>query len=97
MPLKKVSSHKTISSNVKTEMKAGKPQLGPLCEIASATGPIPAASRKFRFPLPRSGRRGGTLQAAKPVKLLTLAEGKISELHVGLKGTMNALFLKDPR
>ncbi len=29
------------------------------------------------------------------VKLLTLAEGEISELHVGLKGTMNALFLKD--
>jgi len=29
------------------------------------------------------------------VKLITLAEGEISELHVGLKGTMNALFLKD--
>jgi DNA invertase Pin-like site-specific DNA recombinase len=29
------------------------------------------------------------------VKLLTLAEGEISDLHVGLKGTMNALFLKD--
>ena len=29
------------------------------------------------------------------VKLVTLAEGEISELHVGLKGTMNALFLKD--
>jgi site-specific DNA recombinase len=27
--------------------------------------------------------------------LLTLSEGEISELHVGLKGTMNALFLKD--
>jgi len=27
--------------------------------------------------------------------LVTLAEGEISELHVGLKGTMNALFLKD--
>lgn len=27
--------------------------------------------------------------------LITLAEGEISELHVGLKGTMNALFLKD--
>jgi site-specific DNA recombinase len=26
---------------------------------------------------------------------VTLAEGAISELHVGLKGTMNALFLKD--
>jgi site-specific DNA recombinase len=29
------------------------------------------------------------------VRLLTLSEGEISELHVGLKGTMNALFLKD--
>ena len=29
------------------------------------------------------------------VTLLTLSEGIINELHVGLKGTMNALFLKD--
>jgi site-specific DNA recombinase len=29
------------------------------------------------------------------IRLLTLAEGEISELHVGFKGTMNALFLKD--
>ena len=29
------------------------------------------------------------------VAIATLAEGEISELHVGLKGTMNALFLKD--
>ena len=29
------------------------------------------------------------------VKLTTIAEGEITELHVGLKGTMNALFLKD--
>ena len=29
------------------------------------------------------------------VSIHTLAEGEISELHVGLKGTMNALFLKD--
>ncbi len=26
---------------------------------------------------------------------MTLSEGEISELHVGLKGTMNALYLKD--
>ena len=26
MPLKKGSSHKTVSANIKTEMKAGKPQ-----------------------------------------------------------------------
>src|SRR3954452_879462 len=29
------------------------------------------------------------------VRLCTLAEGEIGELHVGLKGTMNALALKD--
>ena len=29
------------------------------------------------------------------VSIVTLAEGPVSELHVGLKGTMNALFLKD--
>ena len=29
------------------------------------------------------------------VTLFTLSEGEINELHVGLKGTMNALFLKD--
>ncbi len=29
------------------------------------------------------------------VKLITLSEGEITELHVGLKGTMNALYLKD--
>lgn len=29
------------------------------------------------------------------VRMVTLSEGEISELHIGLKGTMNALFLKD--
>ena len=29
------------------------------------------------------------------VKIITLSEGEITHLHVGLKGTMNALFLKD--
>ncbi|MCR9152334.1 MAG: recombinase family protein [Rhodobacteraceae bacterium] len=29
------------------------------------------------------------------VRIVTLAEGEISELHVGLKGTMNQIFLKD--
>jgi site-specific DNA recombinase len=29
------------------------------------------------------------------VKIITLSEGEITQLHVGLKGTMNALFLKD--
>jgi site-specific DNA recombinase len=29
------------------------------------------------------------------VKIVTLSEGEINHLHIGLKGTMNALFLKD--
>jgi site-specific DNA recombinase len=29
------------------------------------------------------------------VNIVTIAEGDITHLHVGLKGTMNALFLKD--
>lgn len=29
------------------------------------------------------------------IKLVSVAEGEINELHIGLKGTMNALFLKD--
>jgi site-specific DNA recombinase len=29
------------------------------------------------------------------VKMITLSEGEVNELHIGLKGTMNALFLKD--
>jgi len=29
------------------------------------------------------------------VRIFTLSEGEVNELHVGLKGTMNALFLKD--
>jgi len=29
------------------------------------------------------------------IKLITVSEGEISELHVGLKGTMNSLYLKD--
>lgn len=29
------------------------------------------------------------------VKILTLSEGEVSNLHIGLKGTMNAMFLQD--
>lgn len=33
--------------------------------------------------------------AFSDVKILTMSEGEVSEMHIGLKGTMNALFLKD--
>ena len=29
------------------------------------------------------------------MKIVTLSEGEVTHLHVDLKGTMNALFLKD--
>jgi len=29
------------------------------------------------------------------IKIITLSEGEISSLHIGLKDTMNAMFLKD--
>jgi len=29
------------------------------------------------------------------IKIITLSEGEVTHLHIGLKGTMNALFLKD--
>ena len=29
------------------------------------------------------------------VKIMTLSEGEVGQLHIGLKGTMNAMFLKD--
>ena len=29
------------------------------------------------------------------IKMTPLSEGEISSLHIGLKGTMNTLFLKD--
>jgi site-specific DNA recombinase len=31
------------------------------------------------------------------IRMFTVAEGEIGEMHIGLKGTMNALFLKDLR
>jgi site-specific DNA recombinase len=33
--------------------------------------------------------------AYSDVKIVTLSEGEVSHLHIGLKGTMNALFIKD--
>jgi site-specific DNA recombinase len=35
------------------------------------------------------------LLSFQDIPLVTIAEGEISELHIGLKGTMSALFLKD--
>ena len=53
------------------------------------------------YRLPRSAAdlrdRSALIEAATAAggTLVTLAEGEITELHIGLKGTMNQLFLKD--
>lgn len=59
---------------------------------ASSTSSWPTASDQ-----PRSGGHRDARQAFKfaGVTVVTLAEGEISELHVGLQGAMNVLFLKD--
>ena len=46
---------------------------------------------------PRPGRHGWSVQAphVRRRRIVTLAEGDITHLHIGFKGTMNALFLKD--
>ena len=64
-----------------------------------------AAEQKFKFiiaeALDRLSRDQEDLAALykhltfHEVVLITLSEGLINELHVGLKGTMNALFLRD--
>ena len=71
-----------------------------LSEAARGRARRPVRCRRrggARPPVARPGGRRGALQAPgfAGVGVVTLAEGEISELHVGLKGTMNALFLKD--
>jgi hypothetical protein len=39
--------------------------------------------------------RASSSMAFAGVKIVTLSEGEVTHLHIGLKGTMNALFLKD--
>ena len=43
----------------------------------------------------RKKRASSSACALRTSRIVTLSEGEINELHVGLKGTMNALFLKD--
>src|SRR5260221_1008506 len=64
--------------------------------------PAPAAStwswprRSTAYPATRRTlRRSISTSPSRARQLITVAEGPINELHVGLKGTMNALFLKD--
>lgn len=81
-------------SPVQCHSPAGRPVFAARCPARQVRH---CTRRGLGSHLARSGRRGDTLQALRfaGVQIVTLAEGEISELHVGLKGTMNALFLKD--
>src|SRR5258708_12014806 len=64
--------------------------------------PAPGAStwswprRSTAYPATRRTlRRSISTSPSRARQMITVAEGPINELHVGLKGTMNALFLKD--
>jgi DNA invertase Pin-like site-specific DNA recombinase len=64
-----------------------------------------ALNRRFDIVLPESLDRFGRDQedmaglfkrlTFAAVNIVTIAEGDITHLHIGFKGTMNALFLKD--
>src|SRR5665811_1301748 len=51
--------------------------------------------RNRAFIVPFRPTCSSLISPSDSVTLVTLSEGEINELHVGLKGTMNALFLKD--
>lgn len=55
--------------------------------IAEALDRLSRGQADIAFIFERLGHAG--------IRIVTLAEGDVSELHIGLKGTMNALFLKD--
>ena len=65
------------------------------CAAAGSTWCWPRALDRFS-PRPGAHRRpSSSRRSFAGVRIVTLAEGEISELHVGLKGTMGALYLKD--
>ena len=41
------------------------------------------------------GHASFLIESPAGVRIVTLAEGDITHLHIGFKGTMNALYLKD--
>tara|TARA_R110002020_G_scaffold341752_1_gene556330 strand:- start:369 stop:578 length:210 start_codon:yes stop_codon:yes gene_type:complete len=62
MPLKKGSSKKTISSNIKTEMQAGKPRRQAIAIALNTAKPKKAA-------------KGGSIKAKKPARIVKKRDG----------------------
>jgi hypothetical protein len=64
VPLKKGKSQKTISSNIKTEMAAGKPQRQAIAIALSKAGKSKSKSKKRHIVLPVPKRAGGCYDGA---------------------------------
>ena len=65
MPLKKGSSKKTISSNIKKEMSAGKPRKPRKQAIAIA----------LNTAKPKKAAKGGSIKAKKPARIVKKRDG----------------------